>query len=234
MYGMRELEDFARAGDPIQCRAGRRLVDAAALLSELWQPGDAAAEPAHRTSADEVFVSYKWGGAADALVDQMVDQLAARGLVVTRDRNVLRYRDPIRRFMRRLGSGKFVIVVLDDAYLKSKNCMFELTEVAARDDFAKAVFPVVLPDADIFDARGRLAYVEHWEQQRDELDAAMRRVGQEKLEGIREELDLYEEIRNTIAAITGVLGDMNTLTAATHAETDFSDLWRALGEARGR
>jgi internalin A len=230
MFSVRELEDFARSGDLIQCRASRRLVDAAALLSELWQPGDAVNGRRPAAGPAEVFVSYKWGGAADALVDEVESRLAAHGTVIRRDRNELRYRDSIQRFMRRLGGSKAVIVVLDDAYLKSKSCMFELTEVAGREDFVKSVFPIVLADADIVDPIGRVAYVKYWEDKRAGLDRAMREVGQENLQGIREELDLYEKIRNTIARLTDVLGDMNALTPAMHIGTDFTDLYQALEE----
>lgn len=230
MYSVRELEDFARTGDLIQCRASHRLVDAAALLSELWQPGDPA-EVRRAAGPPEVFVSYKWGGAADALVDQVQSRLAARGLIIRRDRNELRYRDPIQQFMRRLGGSRAVIVVLDDAYLKSRNCMFELTEIADRVEFAKVVFPIVLPDANIFDPVGRVGYVRHWERKRAELETAMREVGLENLQGIREDLDLYEKIRNTIARITDVLADMNTLTPAAHTGSDFTELYEALDEA---
>jgi len=232
MFSVRELEDFARAGDLIQCRASHRLVDAVALLSELWQPGDAVS-PRRAGSPPEVFVSYKWGGAADALVDRMESGLSARGLLFRRDRNELRYRDPIQQFMRRLGGSRAVIVVLDDAYLRSRNCMFELTEIADRTEFAKVVFPVVLGDANIFDPVGRVAYVRHWEEKRAELESAMRGVGLENLQGIREDLDLYEKIRNTIARITDVLADMNTLTLSAHTSSDFAELSEALNDLLG-
>ena len=231
IFSVRELEDFAEAGDQIQCRASHRLVDAAALLSELWLPGDSG--PRRAVGPGEVFVSYKWGGAADALADEMLGKLAARGLVVVRDRDELRYRDPIQQFMRRLGAGQAVIVLLDDAYLRSKNCMFELTEVAEREDFLRSVFPVVMPDANIFDPIGRLDYVRHWEEKRAELDSAMRAVGQENLQGIREELDLFERIRNAIARITDVLADMNTLTMAADTGSDFAELYQALDAQLG-
>ncbi len=57
------------------------------------------------------------------------------------------------------------------------------------------------------------------------LDQKMRQVGQEYLQGIREELDLYEKIRNTIAGIMDVLADMNTLTPETRKGADFDQLY---------
>ncbi|HEU4556773.1 MAG TPA: hypothetical protein VFS20_02950, partial [Longimicrobium sp.] len=90
------------------------------------------------------------------------------------------------------------------------------------------VFPIVLPDADIYAAHGRLGYIKHWEQKRNELDAEMKGVGGEFLQGIREDLDLYAKIRHTIAHITDILRDMNVLTVDEHQGSDFDALIQAL------
>ena len=179
----------------------------------------------------EVFISYKWGGDSEALVDEIQSRLEERGILVTRDKSEVRYRDSVEQFMRRIGTGKCVMVILSKDYLQSKNCMFELTEIASRPEFASRVYPIVMPDAAIFDPISRLDYVRYWEDKRAALDQKMRQVGQEYLQGIREELDLYEKIRNTIAGITKVLADTNTLTPEIHKGTDFEQLYTQLAAA---
>jgi internalin A len=237
LFAVRDLEDFARTGDRIQCRASRKLVDPVGLLTALgWRPayptdGVVKVDRPETAVMPEVFVSYKWGGDSDALVDEMQHRLCELGVRVTRDKNEIKYRDSIRQFMRRLGAGKCIIVILDKAYLRSKYCMYELVEIASHPEFASRVFPVVMSDAEIFDPVKRLGYVKYWEGKRSELDEAMREVGQENLHGIREELDLYETIRNTIAGLMQVLGDMNTLTPDIHRDTDFADLYQSLQAA---
>jgi internalin A len=176
----------------------------------------------------EVFVSYKWGGAAQDLVDEIELALSERGVEVRRDRSEMHYRDSIQRFMRALGAGKYVIVALDDAYLRSPKCMFELTEIADRPDFAKRIFPIVLPDANITDPRVRIGYIRFWEQMRDDLARDMSTVKPEYLHGIREDLDRYEKIRNTIDGITDVLADMNTLTPEAHRDSVFDQIYAAI------
>jgi GTPase SAR1 family protein len=230
-FKISELLDFARTGDLIQCRASRKLLDPLTLLKALYR--DLAAPTQTETKPDapiqaEVFISYKWGGDSESLVDEVQSRLEERGVLVTRDKSEVRYRDSVEQFMRRIGTGKCVIVILSNEYLQSKNCMFELTEIASRPEFASRVFPIVMPDAAIFDPVSRLDYVKHWEDKRTALDQKMRQVGQEYLQGIREELDLYEKIRNTIAGIMDVLADMNTLTAEIHKGTDFEQLYAQL------
>jgi internalin A len=244
MFEVGELKDFARTGDQIQCRRSRRLRDPAELLRLLWtdapdrqreilameRPDDAPpAEPVQ----PEIFVSYSWGGDSEALVDEIQSRMAKRGVLITRDKSEIGYRDSIQQFMQRIGAGKCAIVILGRAYLESRYCMYELTQIAARPEFAGRVYPVVMPDAGISDPLTRLRYVKYWEDKRAELDAAMKEISQEHLEGIRDELDLYGDIRDTIGRLMSVLADMNTLTPQMHRGTDFEQLYRQLAAALG-
>jgi len=237
-----ELLDFARTGDPIQCRASRKLLDPVQLLSTLsantsgLRPGSYVAGSSMAATHDapiqkEVFISYKWGGESEAIVDEIQRTMEDRGVLVTRDKNEIRYRDSIQQFMRRIGAGKCIVVILSQAYLQSKYCMFELVEIASRPEFASRVYPIVMQDAAIFDPISRLKYIKYWEDQQAALDQAMRQVGQEYLQGIREELDLYAKIRSTLAGIMDVLADMNTLTPEIHKDTDFDQLYRQVDTA---
>ena len=130
--------------------------------------------------------------------------------------------------MERIGRGKCVIVVISDKYLKSPNCMFELVQVAQNGEFYDRIFPIVLPDAQIYKPVNRLKYIKHWENEIKDLNEAMREVDAANLHGFREEIDQYTEIRNTIAELTKLLKNMNTLTSDIHNESDFEQLLKAI------
>jgi GTPase SAR1 family protein len=243
-YPLSELKDFAVAGDKIQCRVGRKMVDArhlirdvlpAYLLEELSRHGMSRHEappPPEPAPRKEVFVSYAWkDDESTALVGKLQEAFQGRDIVLVRDRDEMRYKDSIRNFMRRLGRGKCIVVVLSKKYLESKSCMFELTEIADRGEIRDRVFPIVLDDAEIYDELARVRYIKFWERKRDELDAEMKGVGSENLQGIREGLDLFVKIRNTAAGIVDTLGDMNALGPEQHQGAGFEVLLRAL-EAR--
>ena len=242
MFEVGELKDFAQAGAQIQCRRSRGLRDPVELLRLLSSdaPGHRSgilamerpdSAPPAEPVQPEIFISYSWGGDSGAIVDEIQQKMADRGVLITRDKSEIGYRDSIQQFMRRVGAGKCVIVILSQAYLQSKNCMYELTQIASHSEFKNRVYPVVLSDAGIFDAMTRLRYIKYWEDKRTELDAAMKEISQEHLEGIREELDLYGDIRDTIARLTNVLADMNALTPEMHRGTDFEQLYRQLAAA---
>jgi TIR domain len=179
---------------------------------------------------NEVFISYAWGGESEAIADSLEQTLSAQGIKLIRDKTELGYKSLIREFMQQIGRGKCVIAVISDKYLKSKNCMFELLEISKNGDFYDRIFPIVLKDARIYNAIERLNYIKYWEDKIKELDEGMRGVSLANLQGFREEIDLYTEIRNKIAGLVDILQNMNTLSPEMHREADFKEVIAAIGQ----
>jgi len=175
-----------------------------------------------------IFISYAWGGEREEIVNQIDGALQKRGIKLTRDKRDLGYKGSIKEFMERIGQGNCVIVVVSDKYLRSPNCMFELVEVAENKQFHDRVFPIVLADANIYDPIKRIEYVKHWEVKRAELAEAMKTLDPANLQGIRDDMDLYDRIRDKVSGLTSILKDMNTLTPEMHQESDFSYLYDAI------
>lgn len=156
--------------------------------------------------------------------------MQAKGITIIRDKRDLGYKGLIKAFMERIGRGKCAIAVISDKYLKSPNCMFELVQIAKNGEFYNRIFPIVLADAQIYKPVARLKYIKHWEDEIKELDEGMREVGAANLQGFREEIDQYTEIRNTIAELTNLLKDMNMLTPDIHSKSDFESLLNAIAQ----
>ncbi|MBW4522532.1 MAG: GTP-binding protein [Scytolyngbya sp. HA4215-MV1] len=182
----------------------------------------------------EIFLSYAWGGESEALVDRLDQTFRQQGMMIVRDRHDLGYKGLIQAFMERIGRGKCVVAVISDKYLKSPNCMFELVQIAKQGQFYHRIFPVVLADAQIYRPVERIRYIKHWEDQIQELDEAMRSVGAANLQGFREEIDQYTEIRNTIAELTSILKNMNTLNSEVHHQSEFEVLIQSIQESLNR
>lgn len=175
-----------------------------------------------------IFISYAWGGEREDIVNQIDESLKKRGIKIIRDKRDLGYRGSIKEFMERIGQGHAVILVISDKYLRSPNCMFELVEIADNKQFNDRIFPVVLSDADIYDPVHRLNYVKFWEEKRTELANAMRTVDPANLQGIRDDIDQYDRIRDKVSGLTSILKDMNTLTPDMHKDSEFSTLYDAI------
>ena len=175
-----------------------------------------------------VFISYAWGGEREEIVNKVDEALQSRGIKITRDKRDLGYKGSIKEFMERIGLGNCVIVVVSDKYLKSPNCMFELVEIADNKQFHDRIFPIVLADADIYDPVKRIGYVKYWEDKRAELAEAMKTLDPANLQGIRDDMDMYDRIRDKISGLTSTLKDMNTLTPEMHQDANFIHLYDAI------
>jgi hypothetical protein len=232
---------MARKGQAIQCHNSGEMVDAARLVREL-SPGALRDEryeagllvsrstpvAASPPPVPEVFVSYAWNPESCAFVDQLQEALGEHGIRLMRDREEVRYKDSIRDFMRRIGQGKCVVVVISEKYLKSENCMFELVEVAKALALRERIFPIVLADANIYKAKGRVGYVRYWEDEIRVLDEALKTVRGDNLIKLQEDLNIYAEIRRLFDGITDTLRDLNALTPEQHAGSGFDELVRRL------
>jgi internalin A len=131
----------------------------------------------------EVFISYAWGGDSEEMANKIDQTFATTDITLIRDKRDLGFKGRIKAFMEQIGQGNAVIVVISDKYLKSENCMFELVEIAANGDFYDRIFPIVLPDAQIYKPVQRIRYIQHWEQEIAELDEAMKSVSSANLQG---------------------------------------------------
>lgn len=176
----------------------------------------------------QVYISYAWGGESERIANELDADLQANGISIVRDKRDLGFKGMIRDFMQQIGRGHAVVVILSDKYLKSPNCMYELVEIAKNKDIYNRIFPIVLGDADIYDPVKRIKYIKHWEDKLKELDEAMKSVSAANLQGMRDEIDSYDEIRDNISNLTFLLKDMNTLTPEMHEGSNFASLISSL------
>jgi hypothetical protein len=176
----------------------------------------------------QVYISYAWGGESERIVNELDSDLQSSGIRIVRDKRDLGFKGMIRDFMRQIGRGYAVVVIISDKYLRSPNCMYELVEIARNKDIYDRIFPIVLADADIYNPVSRIKYIKHWEDKLKELDEAIRTVSAANLQGLREEMDSYDEIRDNISNLTFLLKDMNTLTPEMHENSNFAIMISAL------
>ncbi|MFN8413441.1 MAG: toll/interleukin-1 receptor domain-containing protein [Anaerolineales bacterium] len=177
---------------------------------------------------NEVFISYAWGGKSEEIVNSLDTSLQQRGIKIIRDKRDLGFKGSIKEFMERIGQGHCIIVVVSDKYLRSPNCMFELVEIAENKQFHDRIFPIILEDADIYDPVKRIGYVKYWEEKRAELAEAIKSLDPANLQGIRDDMDLYDRIRDKISGLSSTLKDMNALTPEIHQNSNFSHLYDAI------
>lgn len=145
-----------------------------------------------------IFISYT---ATDVeIVDTIDAYLSACGYDVKRDiRNINDY-DSIDKFMNEIRKEDFVIPVVSDTYLRRNNCMYEITQLLKDSDFERRTFPIVIDfpktserTYSFFDIQYRIEIGRFWEQQAQNLNAAIEELSLENKAELSKE---YRKIKN--------------------------------------
>ena len=185
------LQRLIKLVEEQQGRAGLTPAPVIATSAAVREPGDPAAplsfaqEP---SPMPEWCVSYAWndttpeGRDREAAVDHLCDEAAARGKTILRDKTALGLGDSLAKFMRRIGRGDRVFVILSDKYLKSPACMFELSEIWRNsrlegEEFVQRVRAFTLPCARIWESEDRLGYAIHWKNRYGKLEDLVKEHG---------------------------------------------------------
>jgi internalin A len=197
------------------------------------QPAIVASVPPVRPS---VYISYAWedvratAAGERALMDRLYEALAADGYTIKRDSVDLGYKGLISAFMRELGRGDCVVVLISDAYLKSPFCMFELLEIYRHHEFHERICPVVLADARLHTLADRLTYVAHWKAEFTRIEQLIQAVGIQVLSasGSLQEYETYREITYHADKLVSCLADINSQTPRLLEANDFATLKRAI------
>jgi internalin A len=174
-----------------------------------------------RSRRSKWYVSYAWaddrtheGLAREKIVDRLCDAAGARGHAILRDKDVLSPGDEISQFMRRLGSGDRIFIILSEKYLHSPHCMFELSEVrrTSRQEgkaFLERVRIYALPDANISEPTDWADLAIFWKHEYEALESRACEhgpmiLGELGLRRLRQMYTFYTQV----ADIVGTLADI--------------------------
>ena len=186
-----------------------------------------------------VYISYKHGSKSEEIAQQIEYTLnhSNIGVGVIRDKNHLPYNESISKFIHEIGRGKYVVAVISDGYLKSPYCMKELILITQNKDFQKRLFPVVLPDADIFNNHGQHRYISYWEYEKEQHNHSLK--NQSSLHRVSTaDIDLCDDIVSYLANLSTIrsnfsqliehISDVNVLNMEEHESTHYYRLTQAL------
>ncbi len=198
------------------------------ILDDSPIEGEKSRTSTSKVTGKSIFISYAWGGESEQVADKLDEALQRKSVLIVRDKRDLKFKGNIKQFMEEIGKGKCVIAIISDKYLKSENCMFEMLQIAGTGNFYNRIFPIVLADAKIFKPIERIKYIQYWEEKIRELDEDMKGVSAANLQGFREDIDLYTEIRNTISDLINIMKNMNVLTPEIHEKSEYLDIIDAI------
>lgn len=164
---------------------------------------------APRSTEPRWYVSYAWRDASsqnrEEIVDQLCDEAEGRDSPIIRDKATLKVGDSIARFMKQIGQGDRVFVILSDKYLKSPFCMFELFEIwrnckRDEDDFIRRCKIYCLDDTNIWTIEERLGYAEYWETKYEKIKPKAYLLGSDDFD----EFKLMDDFAKHVGKILGL------------------------------
>ncbi|WP_302304695.1 toll/interleukin-1 receptor domain-containing protein [Culturomica massiliensis] len=91
----------------------------------------------------KVYISYKHDKNYDEAMEAIKRGLKKNDIYYSIDMQDIKYRDDIVKYEKEIGSADKVIMFITAPYLKSIDCMFEMTEIFKNEDVKNRVFPVV-------------------------------------------------------------------------------------------
>lgn len=175
-----------------------------------------------KDNKQEIFISYGWGGESEKIADKIYIVFKEKEYKIIRDKIDLSYKGNIKEFMQKIGEGQYIVVIVSDKYLKSENCMFEMLEIKNNGQIYDRIFPIVLPDAKIYDEIDRIDYLNFWDTKINELQQKIKTIQNPAGIGkVIEKINQYTDIRRIIDDITDMLRNMNTLTLDLHNESNY-------------
>jgi internalin A len=183
----------------------------------------------------EIFFSYAWGGESEPYALALYESLQKAGYKGIMDRYAVGYKESFTEFMKRIGRGSFIIVLVNDKYLKSDFCMFEFLEIFRKssselNEMGAKLFPIVFNDAKLRDFKDALAYANFWKAQANDLDATLTDIGRRYTTGWNDTYKVFDEISTNIGDFAKWLRGHNTLSPDKLAENDFAIIKQAIAE----
>lgn len=187
----------------------------------------------------EIYISYSWREESLKVAEELEAQIKKCGLELIRDKiNGVGYMKSISEFMNKIGKGKYILLILGNDYLKSPNCMYELSKIAeySNYDFTKIqerIFIVTLPSFSVYSALDRAKIIRYWEEENAKLQNAVKSGNDvtHYTQIVLKDIPIVKEILNIFS--TGVIdkiADLNTLVLNIHKNEGYKQVISKLVE----
>lgn len=164
---------------------------------------------------------------------------------ISRDIRDVEYHESFKKFMQTIEAHDFVIMIVSDHYLKSRNCMFEVLEVIKDSQFQKKLAFIVLSDGDIqyyqdqtlpsiaakvYSLEGQTTYSLYWAKVEKELQEQIEALGDptRAIHQIKEKR-IVQRILLDLPEFMEFIKDAKGIPLSEHVDSGFKDIIRFLG-----
>jgi len=115
----------------------------------------------------KVYISYKHDKNYDEALEAIRNGLKKNKIDYSIDVLDIKYRDDIVKYEKEIGSADRIIIFIIASYLKSIDCMFEMTEIFKNQDVRERMFPIVDMIPISRNREGLKEIKDYWQEQKD-------------------------------------------------------------------
>lgn len=177
----------------------------------------------------KIFISYSWAKNSKYIADQIYDDFSIIPLnskiELIKDDKVLNYKFSIEDFMENIRKADYAILLIGEMYLKSLNCMKEVLHLRKDTNQKKKILPILIGDANIFDAIGRLEFVKYWTQKKDELNHKIKGLNPTTCISTIEEIKVIEEIESSMDSFLKEISSIHVSTFQELKDENYNKLF---------
>ena len=154
-----------------------------------------------------MFISYCWQD--DKIAADIFAYLNnVTNIHIHRDTIDIKKWDSIRAYMNNIENMDYIILLISDAYLRSRNCMYEVLEVMRDRKYKNKIFPVVV-SKEIYNPTVVANYVKYWQDQQQQLEDTLSSLRIQNLGNLNQDLKIIQDIAANTADFLYLVSDMN-------------------------
>ena len=193
-----------------------------------------------------IFLSYcqRDSDIADLIEKGLQEKIKGKAKI-SRDIRDVEYHESFKKFMQSIELHDFVIMLISDNYLKSRNCMYEVMEVIKDSQYQKKLAFIVLSDGDckyyqavpehliganVYSMEGATTYTLYWQNKEKELQKQIDQIGKSTLaiQQIKEQR-IVQKIQLDLPELLEFVKDSKGLSLTEHIEDNFQSLISFIG-----
>lgn len=194
-----------------------------------------------RTSKTTIFLSYcqKDSKIADLIDNKISAEISSDNVAITRDIRDVEYHKSFKRFMDSIQDHDYVVMLISDRYLKSRNCMYEVLETIKDRKFHERLAYIVLCDDDskwledtsekigakVYAVQDQAQYTKFWRSKELEIRNQIDEIGDPAYTiELSKELKHIQKILLDLQDLMSFLCEYKGLPLKEHLDTNFDEL----------
>lgn len=185
-----------------------------------------------------IFLSY--ARKDDAFANSIDSDFMAIGIRLNRDIRDIPYKSDLDDFMNRVKQTDYTLLLVSDAFLKSRYCMYEVMQLLDLPDFIQRILPVVIEDVNFPGGGSNYAgifrdknvwnhYLSFWQLKYEALEQLLTASPHANYDSAQDELRLHRALIDTTDKLFAVLGKLNCRTLKELQSENYHSLLEHIG-----